>query len=592
MNQAYTTGPIRIRIGTPAPPPVAQPRPAPAFDDASVGPIVAALDAGDLDRAARLSEQAVGSGLRHPTPLCVMAMAHELGGRFADAIPLLMRALELAPKDASMMVALARCLLGLDRPGEALVVLEAALELAPSYANAHAHKGQALGRLSWMAEEEQSYARALALDPTNLIAKAGMASLCSHFGEHQAARAHAQAVLGSAPDHTDAALVVAMADIAEGSPTTAEVRVRRLLAAPKSGPWLPSFLGDALDAQDRAQEAFDAYARTGEALHRLHEGQYARDDVLEAAETTARLLQRLPTDRWPRDRAERPEPAGVDTHVFLLGFARTGTSLLGLALEGDEQVEVLQERELLTGALKHFAGPEGLGRLLTATEAELADLRTAYWLRARAAGATLERKVFVDKQPMNTVNLPVIARLFPGAKILVARRDPRDVVLSCFRQRFLMNRYTYHLLTVEGAARLYDAAMQVADSMERLAPLDALAVRHEDLVEDFDREMGRVCGFLGIGWSEAMRSFSDRVRSRGVATPSAAQLTRGLNSNGVGQWRRYARQLEPMASYLLPWIDRFGYEHPMPKRDLAQEFVVPAVWVGIEDHAAVRPHIG
>src|SRR6202012_1187978 len=103
-------------------------------------------------------------------------------------------------------------------------------------------------------------------------------------------------------------------------------------------------------------------------------------------------------------------------------------------------------------ALQYFAGPDGLDRLLTATDDELEPFRTIYWRRARGAGATLERKVFVDKQPMNAVNLPVIARLFPGARILFAMRDPRDVVLSCFRQQFLMNRYTYHLLTAEGSA--------------------------------------------------------------------------------------------------------------------------------------------
>ena len=571
MVQAYSTGPIRIRIGAAPPPPNSLPRRDAAADDADVDAILAALDAGDLEGAAARAEQALGSGLKHPAPLCVMAMAHEFGGRFDQAIPYLMEALKLAPTDASMMVALARCLLGLERSGDAIAVLDAALQLQPAYANAHAYKGQAMGRMGWMAEEDQSYARALELDPGNLVARAGLASLCSHFGEHQKARAHAQDVLGSAPDHTDAALVVALADIAEGAPGAAETRIRRLIAGPKPGPWLSSFLGDALDAQNRTQEAFEAYGRSGEALQRLHQPQFSGDDVLAAAERTAALLQRLPIDSWPKDRAERPEPAGVDTHAFLLGFARTGTTLLGLALEGDAQVEVLHEREPLKDALQHFAGPDGLKRLLMATEAELAPLRTAYWRRARAAGATLERRVFVDKQPMNSLNLPVIARLFPGAKILVARRDPRDVVLSCFRRRFLMNRYTYPLLTAEGAARLYAAAMQVADRMSELAPLETLVVAHENLVENFDQEMGQVCGLLGLASSDALKTFSGRVRARGIATPSADQLARGLNSDGVGQWRRYAGQLEPLAPLLRPWVERFGYDdRPVPIRPGAE----------------------
>src|SRR5262249_2009959 len=148
--------------------------------------------------------------------------------------------------------------------------------------------------------------------------------------------------------------------------------------------------------------------RSGEALRRLHYGQYSGDGVLKAAERTAGLLRRLPAGGWPNVRAERPEPAGVEIHAFLLGFASSGTSLLGLALEGDEQVEVLDEQEPLADALHHFAGPDGLSRLLMASEAELAVFRAAYWRRARSAGATFGRRLFVDKQPMNSLHLPVI----------------------------------------------------------------------------------------------------------------------------------------------------------------------------------------
>jgi tetratricopeptide (TPR) repeat protein len=566
MVKAYSSGPFRIRIGAAPPPPGAAPPRDAASDDARVAAILAAVDAGDVERAAELSEQALKSGLRHPAALCTLSMALEFSGRFGEAIPYLTQALELFPTDVPMMIGLVRCLLGVDRTGDALRVLETALKLEPSYADAHAYKGQALGRLSLMVAAERSYARALELDPANLTANAGIASFYSHFGEHREARAHAQAVLEAAPDHMAAALVVALADMAEGSPLAAEAGIRRLIAAPGASPVLSCYLGDVLDAQDRVQEAFDAYSRSGDELRRLHVASYSQDNVLEDAERTAGLLEQLPAGSWPRRRAEKPEPAGVETHVFLLGFARSGTSLLGLALEGDEQVEVLQEQELLAEAIHHFAGPDGLDRLLAASDAELEALRATYWRRARSAGATLERKLFVDKQPMNTVNLPVIARLFPGARILFARRDPRDVVLSSFRRSFLMNRYTYHLLTAEGAARLYDAAMRVADAMARMGAVETLVVAHEDIVEDFDREMSRICGFLGLAWSDALRSFSSRVRSSGVATPSASQLTLGLNSDGVGQWRRYARQLGPLAPLLQPWAERFGYDRPVSKQ--------------------------
>ena len=43
----------------------------------------------------------------------------------------------------------------------------------------------------------------------------------------------------------------------------------------------------------------------------------------------------------------------------------------------------------------------------------------------------------------------MIRKLFPEARILIARRDPRDVVLSCFSQRFKMNPVTYEFTTLD-----------------------------------------------------------------------------------------------------------------------------------------------
>ena len=561
MVQVFTSGAVRFRIGGPTPSPPAGAGRDTAADDAAVSAVLAALDDGDLERSAWLADDALNSGVESPVLFCVMAMALQAAGRPEAALPHLRRAMALTSTDVSIANALARCLLDLDQPSDALPVLETALSLEPRHAETHANRGQALERLGRLAEAEQNYLAALGLQPGQIAARAGMASLSSHYGAHDAARAHAQAVIEAAPDFAPAHIILATADRVQGSPAAAEARIRRVMAtATRPDPLLDSHLADALDAQDRVQEAFEAWSRSGEALRQVHAARFPGEGVLAAAERTAGALERLAADSWPRDHAGRPAPSGVATHVFLLGFARSGTTLLGLALAGHKDVELLDEQEPLAAALLQFAGAQGLGRLLAATESELEPLREDYWRRARSAGAKLDRRVFVDKQPMNSLNLHLIARLFPGARILIARRDPRDVALSCFRRRFLINRYTCELLTAEGAARLYAAAMRLVDRVGRLASLETLVVRHEDLVEDFDGEMSGVCGFLRLGWSDALGTFAERVRSSGVATPSASQLAQGLNGDGVGRWRRYARQLRPLAPILDPWVRRFGYD--------------------------------
>src|SRR5262249_31799713 len=138
-------------------------------------------------------------------------------------------------------------------------------------------------------------------------------------------------------------------------------------------------------------------------------------------------------------------------------------------------------------------------------------------------------------------------------------RDPRDVVLSCFRQRFRMNPSSFELLTLDGAAKFYGATMRLTELYRDRLPLRLHPLRHEDLVAGFDARMAELCGFLGVPFDDNMRNFAERARRNVVATPSGAQLLKGLNTGGVGQWRRYAGELALVFPFLQEWIERFGY---------------------------------
>jgi hypothetical protein len=186
-------------------------------------------------------------------------------------------------------------------------------------------------------------------------------------------------------------------------------------------------------------------------------------------------------------------------------------------------------------------------------------LRQAYWRRVRDAGADVAGKVFVDKHPLNSMKLPLIAKLFPQAKILFAVRDPRDVILSCFRRRFKMNPSMYELLTLPGAAALYAAVMTFADTVQRSLRLDWREVRYESLVAGFESEMRGVCDFVGLEWVAGMGEFGDRAQAREHATPSTAQLSQGLVTSATAQWRNYEPQIRAALSPLEPWMRRFGY---------------------------------
>jgi hypothetical protein len=149
--------------------------------------------------------------------------------------------------------------------------------------------------------------------------------------------------------------------------------------------------------------------------------------------------------------------------------------------------------------------------------------------------------------------------LFPRAKVIFAIRDPRDVVFSCLRCRFKMNRPNYEFVSLVRAANFYAETMRLAEIYRRKLGLDWIEVRHELVVAKFEVEVGRLCDFLGLSYAGEMRDFATHAKSRTITTASAPQIFRGLNSNGVGQWRNYAEELAPVMPILAPWVEKFGY---------------------------------
>ena len=90
-------------------------------------------------------------------------------------------------------------------------------------------------------------------------------------------------------------------------------------------------------------------------------------------------------------------------------------------------------------------------------------------------------------------------------------------------------------------------------------PLDLHRIRYEDLVADFEGTAGALCDFLGVARTTALKDFAQTAAANRIATPSSAQVGRGLYSEGVGQWRNYDFALGPALPILKPWIEKFGY---------------------------------
>jgi len=535
-------------------------------DRATLHAVHEALRAGNHTQAALLADAALAGGFEHPLLLNAASLELERQGRVPEAARLLEQAVRIAPDDPGARNALGLCLLQLERPAEALVQFELLLTLNSALPYGHTSRGNALLALGNIAGAEESYQRALDLDANQCLALAGLAHIASSRGSYPEARQWAERALAIVPGYPSAVMSLAAAELGERRMLKSETRIRGLLddsrLTGRERAHANGLLGDILDAQSRYGEAFEAYTACNEELRQQYADLYTgQDRALAYVHSMLRYFERPDAARWKSRPPPGPDFSGVREHVFLLGFPRSGTTLLEVILEGHPEVVSLEEHELLIDPVQEFMRrPDDLEALLQASPAMLEASRAAYWRRVAQQGAEVAGKVFVDKYPLNTLKLPLIARLFPDAKILLAGRDPRDIVLSCFRHRFRMSAPIFELLTIEGAARYYDAVMQLLIRLMSSLTVDTCLVRHEDLVTEFEREMKRICKFLDLEWAPAMGDFALRTRKRGVLTPSTAQLVRGLNTEGLGQWRRYRTGLAPVQAMLDPWVKRFYYD--------------------------------
>ncbi|MHB8285092.1 MAG: tetratricopeptide repeat-containing sulfotransferase family protein [Caulobacteraceae bacterium] len=537
------------------------PVPGPADATPGLDSLIAALEHAarvqDLDAAFRLAGQAVAAGAAHPLAYRLHGADLERRGRSAEAAAALQHALRFAPDDAPTLNALGFSQTKLGQLAQATATLGRAAGLAPGFAPIHFNLGHALEQQGRLAAAEAAYAEAVRLDPHHVAAMAALAVLHARKSRWAQARTQAEAALAKAPGLPAAHLALAMADLGTRQLQAAEDRLTGLIAAPGLPPHERAvafnLLAETLDRRGDATAAYSAYSVANAGFRQL----FGPAGAQPTGRTLARQLQTQLDDR----RLDLPRAAPVDrSPVFLLSFPRSATTLTGQILAAHPGVVVSDEQELLADAARAYLVPaDGLSRLAAADAAQLERDRQAYWRALEATGLDVAGRLFVDKLPMNTLALPVIARLFPGAKVIFMVRDPRDVVWSCFRQRFIGSGVAREFTDLEQTAELYDAVMTLADTCLERLDLQVRFQSYERLVSAFDEQVAELCGFLGLAPNAAMADFAGGVNVRDIATPSAVQIARGLNGDSIGQWRRHGEPMATAATRLAPWIARFGY---------------------------------
>ena len=423
-----------------------------------------------------------------------------------DAVRFLDRAVVLAPNDPDLLVAHAGALKRAQDVPRAVEACRRAIALMPERSDLWIMLGSSFANLGRFGDAHDAFNRALTLDPDSTEARRGL--------------------------------------ISSGQLETSEAELKRLGALvddPRqsiAGRAAAAFsLGGLFDKAGEYDLAFARYAQANGLARDAHAGTIGLFDP----DALRRHVDHIIESFTPATlRAAGDWGASSALPVFIVGMPRSGTTLT-------EQIAA--SHPLVYGGGESLAIGQIVGRLsgrgggMGPAHWNADDVRreaSAHLARLRQAGG--DALLVTDKMPDNVFWLGAIATLFPQARIVLCRRDLRDVCLSCFCQHFTAGLNWSHDLS-DLAFRAKEVERLVAH-WRAVLPTPILEVQYETLVSDLENESRKLIDFLGLPWDPACLAFHETERP--VLTASLWQVRQPLYTTSVGRWRLYRDHLTPL----------------------------------------------
>jgi tetratricopeptide (TPR) repeat protein len=406
------------------------------------------------------------------------------------------------------------------------------------------------------------FVRAAAADPRGINPRISLAVLLEKSHGLSDARAAVLECLAIDPRDDQARYFVAVLDRREGKMQQAESQLRDLIASQPRHPYVQYAaryeLAQVLDRTEQFDEAMRLLVEAKDIVRGLADTALLMRSYDQSAESVRRFTAGQPKDilrAWAKLFPEAKREA-IPRLAFLGGHPRSGTTLLEQILDTHPEVAALDE----PGAFLEVLQPEfhKSGEL---SSARVNVLRRLYIQALRDdLGADAAGKMLIDKNPSPTSRLPVWLRIFPEMRVLIALRDPRDVVLSCYFQNIPLNAANVNFLSLERLAKHYADLMGIWLAVREWPGFSWIETRYEDIVADLPGEGRRVTEFLGLQWRADQERFYEKGRAKQLYSPTYQDVTRPVYQRSVGRWHAYERYFSKVFPVLEPFCQAFGYK--------------------------------
>lgn len=326
-------------------------------------------------------------------------------------------------------------------------------------------------------------------------------------------------------------------------------------------------LGEMALLRDKLGDFDEAFSLAREAKEQ-HLGRSAPEQATSHHVITrfAQMVDEIAPEDFERWRGEFEPPENDPRPALLTGFPRSGTTLLEQVLDSHPDVVSLEERDLIAREIlpamhgEWSAKDPLLAILNSVSGTDIAGHRRFIWKAFEAMGGrSLKGKCHVDKNPAYNLLIPFYLRLFPETRILVALRDPRDVLISCYLRYLPLNPISVTFLTLQSTAHRYALDMTAWLKFSTMIPEQWTEIRYEDLVNDLESGARQVCETMEIPWDHRMMEYRKRLAQKRVNSPTYADVARPIYSSSIGRWKNYQKYLEPHLDPLGPFLEEFGY---------------------------------
>lgn len=468
----------------------------------------------------------------------------------------------LPNKNPLFSITLGKAYMMAERYEQAEVYLHKALREMKSSDDVLAHLGMTQSQLLKYEEAEQHFLSALKVNPENLLAYDGLSQMYEITNQPDKAKT-LLALAGPAVNTMPSILLVrAKLAIRDKQYDDALLMLNEVITKPTS-------TNKRIEAQFKRAFTLEKLKRYEEALAQFtlantekltHDDQYYHVKQQTAYyHAVIDSLAEIELNHLP-DNTGATQPNDCK-HAFLVGFPRSGTTLIEQALSTHPDVTVSDEKEYLADLIRvtseKMNRAHSYPQLIFDISPELQrQLQKHYW---RSVSRDFGNSAyFLDKLPLNVIHLPLIQAIFPHAKIIMALRDPRDVCLSCFFQPFTANAAMGSFYTLADSVALYVKVLKLYQGYNDALKLHMKSYRYEDTVDNFPEQMKDMVDFMGLDWNSTILDFHQKEHQRIITTPSAEAVSKPIYKGAVNKWKHYQpftgdevwKPLDELLSYL------------------------------------------